>query len=406
MVAIKNEKASSKKLKWAKLAFSISKRPLLTLIIIYIIYLSGIYLSNLFFPGFKVEIKAILHVLLKIIIPICIYWAFLRTIDYIQFQMQVYLKHTDYKNSFVVLSFFMNALKIIILLSLFSFIINLLPFSEQYTYFSEKLISIFLIAAITSILIRAVKLTENLIAIKYNIYTREDLLAQKARTQLLIIGRIAITIIVIIAVGATLILFESVRNLGASILTSAGILSLIAGLAIQRPLRNLVDSLQIIFNQLIKINDVIIIEKVEKEPGTIEEINLYYVVIKTWDRRRLVIPTSYFIENPFINLSRTSTEILGVIKIYVDYTLPIDEIRAAVKRIADDSPFWDKEICKLQVSDVKEFSIELRIDVSAQTMGDSWSLQCEIREKLIWLIQKNYPSSLPAARITLMPDKT
>lgn len=381
---------------WVKPFISLSKWPLLTVFIAYIIYFSGITLSNLVLPGFKIEIRSILHVLLDIIIPVCIYWFFLKTINFIQFQIQIYLKQTDYRNSFVLLSFFINMLKIIILLSLFSFMVNLLPLPVQYAYFTDKLISLFMVTAITSILIKFVKLTEELILIKYKIDEREDLLAQKARTQILIVGRIAITIIVIVAFGTALILFENVRHLGTSILTSAGILSLIAGLAIQKPLRNLVDSLQIIFNQLIKINDLVV---VEKETGTIEEINLSYVVIKIWDLRRLIVPTGYFVENPFINLSRTSTETLGIVKMYVDYTLPVDETRKALKTIVENSLFWDKKTCNLNVSDARETTIELRIDVSAKTPGDSWNLQCEIREKLILFIQKNHSNSLPTTRI-------
>lgn len=398
MVEEKKLLEKSKLWRWIQPFLSLSKWPLLMVIIAYIIYFSSVYFSDILFPGFKTEIKAILQVLLEIIIPICIYWFFLNIINFIQFQIQIYLKNTHYKNSLFLVSFFINAIKIIVLLSLFSFMINLLPLPEQYTYFTDRIISIFIIAAITSILIRLVKLAEELILIRYKIHEREDLLAHKARTQILIFRRIAITIIIIVAFGAALLLFESVRNVGASILTSAGILSLIAGFAIQRPLRNLVDSLQIIFNQLIKINDLVI---VEKEVGSIEEINLYYVVIKIWDLRRLIVPTSYFVENSFINLSRTSTEALGIIKIYVDYTLPVEKARQALKNIADHSPYWDKKTCNLNVTDARESTIELRIDVSASTPKDCWNLQCEIREKLIQFIQENHSHCLPVTRIQI-----
>ncbi len=397
----KNHSGEQIKNKWIKPLLSLSKWPLLAIIIMLIIYSSGTYFSHTIFSGFKEEIIAILTLLLKITIPVSIYWFFLNIINYAQVQIEIYLKNTDHKNLFSVLSFLMNALKIIIILSLLSFIINLLPLPAQYNYFTEKLLSILIITAITSIFIRLVKLAEELIAIKYNIDKREDLLAHKARTQIIVIGRIVTTLIVVIAIGAVLILFESVRNLGTSILTSAGILTLISGLAIQGPLKNLVESLQIIFNQLIKINDLV---TVEKETGTIEEINFSYVVVKTWDRRRLILPTNYFITNPFINLSLKSTETLGIIKIFADYTLPVEEVRTALKNIVSNSLFWDKEVCKLHVSDLKEAVIELRIDVSSKTPGDSWDLQCEIREKLIYFIQKNYPASLPLSRVDLRTE--
>jgi small-conductance mechanosensitive channel len=380
---------------WIKLVLSIAKWPILVVIIAYAVYISMIYLFDIFLPGFKVESKAILSVIFQITLMLCIYWFFLNNISYIRFQLQIYLKQSDMKYSFFLLDFLINAIKIIILLSLFSFIIDLMPLSTQYNYFAERIISILIIAAVTWISINLIKIMEALINTKYKLNTRTDLLAQKARTQILVLKRIAIGLVVLVSVGSILLLFENVRNFGAGLLTSAGILAVVGTFAVKKPLENLADSLQIVFNKLIKINDIVVIEK---EFGTIEEINLSCVVVKIWDLRRLIVPISYFIEKPFINLSRSSTDILAIIKLYVDYTLPIEPAREALKNISENSDFWDKETCVLEITDSRELTMEIRILLSAKSSSDAWKLQCEVREKMIQFIRENYPGSLPRLR--------
>jgi small-conductance mechanosensitive channel len=383
----------------AKSFLSAAKWPSLTIIIIYAVYFSAVYTAGLFFPSFRVEIKSVLDIVAQIGVILSIYWFFLKIISLLQLQLEIYLRKSGHKSSIYFLNFFSNTIKIIIFLSLFSFVINLFPLPSKYTYFADKLVGILIVIAIAVIFVQLVKLIEELIVVKYNIDEREDLLAQKARTQILIFRRIAITLITFVSVGASLLLFENVRNLGTSILTSAGVISVVIAFTIQKPLQTLGDSLPIIFNQLIKINDYLV---VEGEFGQVEEINLYYVIIKIWDLRRLILPISYFVQKPFINLSRTSTEILGTVFLHVDYSLPIESVREALINIVNGSPLWDKKTCDLQVVGAKEFCMEVRIVVGARNPGDAWNLQCFIREKLLKFIQENYPGALPQLRTTMM----
>jgi len=137
---------------------------------------------------------------------------------------------------------------------------------------------------------------------------------------------------------------------------------------------------------------------VENEWGRIEEITLTYVVVRIWDLRRLVVPITYFIEKPFQNWTRVTADILGTVFIYVDYTVPIDSIRAELHRILKDSEFWDGKVCVLQATNTSERTVELRALMSAADASTAWSLRCQVREKMVDFIQKNYPDALPKLR--------
>jgi small-conductance mechanosensitive channel len=193
-------------------------------------------------------------------------------------------------------------------------------------------------------------------------------------------------------------LFEQVRGLGTSVLASAGVLGIVIGFAAQRTIANLFAGFQLALTQPIRIDDVVI---VEGEWGRIEEITLTYVVVRIWDLRRLILPLSYFIERPFQNWTRREADILGTVFLYADYTIPVDALREELKRIAAQSPNWDGKVCGLQVTDATEQTIELRSLVSACDASKAWDLRCEVREKLIAFVQKNYPASLPKVRAEL-----
>jgi len=189
--------------------------------------------------------------------------------------------------------------------------------------------------------------------------------------------------------------FERVRHLGTTILASAGIIGIVVGMAAQRTIATFIAGLQIAITQPIRVDDVVI---VENEWGRIEEITLTYVVVRIWDLRRLVVPITYFIENPFQNWTRVTADILGTVFIYVDYTVPIDSIRAELHRILKSSEFWDGKVCVLQVTNTSERTVELRALMSAADASTAWTLRCQVREKMVDFIQKNYPDALPKLR--------
>lgn len=233
---------------------------------------------------------------------------------------------------------------------------------------------------------------------KYDLDQEDNLNARKVHTQIRLFSRIISIVVLILAFSLILMTFKAVREVGASILASAGILSIIIGVAAQRLIANFLAGLQIAITQPIRIDDAVVIEG---EWGWIEEITLTYVVVRIWDRRRLVLPTTQIIEKPFQNWTRNSSEILGTVIIYADYTVPVDELRKEFDRILDATHLWDGQIKVVQVTDATEKSMQIRFLMSAKNSPTAWDLRVHVREKLIEYLQKNHPGALPRARIEL-----
>jgi len=241
----------------------------------------------------------------------------------------------------------------------------------------------------------AVETTSTLYLRRFETGSADNLLARKHVTQVRILKRAAHTLIVVITLSAALMTFEPVRQYGVSLFASAGVAGLIVGLAARPVLSNLFAGIQLAMTQPVRLDDQVM---VENEIGRIEEITSTYVVIRLWDLRRMIVPLSYFIEKPFQNWSRESTNLIGAVQLHVDYTAPIERIRAKVLEIVKASKLWDGEVAKLQVVDAKESSVELRVLVSARSSGDSLELRCEVREKLIEFLQRECPTALPRTR--------
>jgi small-conductance mechanosensitive channel len=197
--------------------------------------------------------------------------------------------------------------------------------------------------------------------------------------------------------------FSSIQRFGDSILASAGVASLVVGLAMKGTLSNFVAGIQIAFTQPFRIEDAVVIEG---NWGWIEEIGTTFVVVRIWDLTRLVIPLSWFLDHTFQNWTRTSAELLGHCYIYVDYSVPVEPLRQELKRICESTPLWTQRVCVLQVSDLFQNVMQLRALMDARNSGDAWDLRCLVREHLIDYIQKNYPGGLPRYRGELdMPSQ-
>ncbi len=201
-----------------------------------------------------------------------------------------------------------------------------------------------------------------------------------------------------LAVAAMLMTFEGIEQLGKGLLASAGIAGVVIGFAAQRTLGTFVAGMQIAFTQPIRVDDVVI---VEGEWGRIEEITLTYVVVKIWDLRRLILPINYFIEKPFQNWTRVSADILGTVFLYVDYTVPLEAIRQELTRLLKDHKLWDGKVNVVQVTNATERTVEVRLLVSAKDAGSAWDLRCDLREKMIDFLQREYPDALPRIRAEL-----
>lgn len=233
---------------------------------------------------------------------------------------------------------------------------------------------------------------------RHRVDVRDNLSARRVHTQLRVLARILDLTIVIIAFAAVLMTFPRVRQLGAGLLASAGVVGLVVGFAARPILSNVIAGIQIALAAPIRLDDVVI---VEGEWGRIEEINATFVVVKVWDERRLVVPLSWFLENPFQNWTRTTADLLGTVFLYVDYTVPVEALRAELKRICEASDAWDRRVCLVQVTDCKPATLEVRALVSAADSGGLWDLRCAVREGLVAFVSREYPDALPQTRASV-----
>lgn len=269
------------------------------------------------------------------------------------------------------------------------------PFKDHILHF----LIIGLVAAGAFLAIRVVATARETIVRHYDVTAVDNLRARKVFTQFKILERIMVFMIILFAIAVALLTFDQVRQVGVSLLASAGVVGIIIGFAAQKTLGNLLSGIQIAVAQPIRIDDAVI---VEGEFGRVEEINLTYVVVKIWDERRLIVPINYFLDKPFQNWTRVSTDLLGTVFLHLHYSAPLDAMRQELNRILNESLLWDRKANALQVTDVKEKTIEVRILVSATNSGNTFSLRCEVREKMITFLQKNYPDALPRTRVEVV----
>jgi small-conductance mechanosensitive channel len=255
--------------------------------------------------------------------------------------------------------------------------------------------SLALIAVIAFILAEGVDIGATFITNRHRIDSADNLEARAIYTQVVVLKKVAMTVIGIFTIASMLMVFEPVRQFGASILASAGIAGIVLGFAAQRSLATLLAGFQIALTQPIRVDDVVV---VEEEWGRIEEITLTYVVVRIWDLRRLIVPITNFIEKPVQNWTRTGSKILGTVILWMDYTVPVEPVRAEVRRILSASKHWDGDVNVVQVTDATDRALQLRVLVSAGDAGKAFDLRCEIREKLIAFIQQQFPESLPRIR--------
>ncbi|RMF02603.1 MAG: mechanosensitive ion channel family protein, partial [Bacteroidetes bacterium] len=233
---------------------------------------------------------------------------------------------------------------------------------------------------------------------QYHIDSTDNLRERKIITQLEYIRKVIIIVVIIITLAFILLQFEQVRQVGTSLLASAGVAGILIGVAAQKSIANLLAGFQIAFTQPIRIDDVVVLEG---EFGWVEEITLTYVVVRLWDQRRLVLPLQYFIEKPFQNWTRRNSEILGTVFLYVDYTLPLQALREELERYLPTQPLWDGRVANVVLFETHPQSMQVRVLVSGRNASETFDLRCAVREHLVTFIQKNYPTSLVRMRVEM-----
>jgi small-conductance mechanosensitive channel len=250
--------------------------------------------------------------------------------------------------------------------------------------------------------IGGIQLFQSLFLSRFDTTVADNLRARSVHTQMQFFRRVLIGVVLLLDAGALLWTLHDERlwKLGTGLLASAGLASLVLAAAAKSTAANLIAGMQIALSEPIRIDDVVVIQG---EWGRIEEITSTYVIVKIWDERRLVVPLSYFIEQPFENWTRRRSDLLGTAFLYVDYSVPIEPLRAALERIVSASPLWDGRVCGLQVTNLTDRCVELRCLVSAKGSSQCFDLRCLVREKMIAFLQSNYPSALPAVRLSMQP---
>jgi small-conductance mechanosensitive channel len=224
----------------------------------------------------------------------------------------------------------------------------------------------------------------------------DNLQARRIITQVTLLRRIFLALVLISTVSAMLMTFPEVRAVGATLFASAGVAGLLLGLAARPVFTNILAGLQVALSEPIRIDDVVV---VEGQWGWIEEIRTTYVVVRIWDQRRLMLPLSYFIEHPFENWTRRTADLLATVTLYVDYTVPVQELREYCHKVLMDSGLWDGKAWAFQVTEAGAQSLQLRALMSVANSNHSWDIRCLVREKLIDYLQTNHPGCLPKTRV-------
>ncbi|MFQ5505319.1 MAG: mechanosensitive ion channel family protein, partial [Planctomycetota bacterium] len=259
------------------------------------------------------------------------------------------------------------------------------------------------IVAVSWLVTRLLRVLDDVLADRYRLDVADNLTARRIHTQLRVLKRIVTIVVGLVALSLVLMTFPTIRQVGATLLASAGVAGLVAGLAARPLLSNLIAGVQIALTQPIRLDDVVI---VEGEWGKIEEISATYVVVRIWDNRRLVVPLNYFNEKPFQNWTRTTADLLGTVFVSADYSVPVEEVRQELKRILEGSGMWDGKVWGLQVTDTSEHTVQLRALMSAPDSSVAWDLRCHVREKLIAFLQERHPECLPKTRALLEESRS
>lgn len=282
-------------------------------------------------------------------------------------------------------------------------VLNSAPDDFAFIHGLRQVTSLAIIATATWLGLRIIAAAQDIIMQRNPLDISDNLAARRIQTQTRVLGHTIGFFIILFGISAILMSFPSARQFGASLLASAGLAGLAVGFAAKPVLGNLIAGLQLAITQPIRLDDIVI---VENEWGRIEEITGTYVVIRIWDDRRLIVPLQYFIEHPFQNWTRKSSNLIGSLFLWVDYAMPLEPLRTELENLCKQSPqLWDGRVCVLQVTEATEKAIQLRILVSTENSSKNWDLRCFIREKLINFISLHHAECLPQLRGYLNEEK-
>jgi len=283
----------------------------------------------------------------------------------------------------------------------FLFLHPQLPLTVNLNDMLSQMGGIVLIGSISWLLVSCTNIVEDVISAKYSLETVDTWQARQVKTQVKMLRRIAVAVIWFVTFAMMLMTFPGIRQLGTTLFASASIAGVVIGIAARPALSNLISGLQLAIAEPIRLNDLIC---VDGETGTVEEIGMTYVVVRTWDLRAFIVPLSYFIEKTFQNWTYQGSDLLGVVFLYVDYDVRIEALREKLDEILANTVLWDGKTGKLQMTEATDRTLQLRVLVSAKDADNLGDLRCLVREKMIAFLQENFPASLPKFRVELTPQ--
>ncbi|MFK4147571.1 mechanosensitive ion channel family protein [Streptomyces sp. NPDC004065] len=243
----------------------------------------------------------------------------------------------------------------------------------------------------------AIRIAAAIVETSYSRYAsarahRDPARVRRVRTQVELIMRVVSAIVIVVAAASMLLTFPAMRAAGASLLASAGILGIVAGVAAQSTLSNMFAGLQIAFGDMVRIGDTVV---VDGEWGTVEEITLTFLTVRTWDERRITMPVSYFTSNPFENWSRGTPQMTGTVFWHLDHSAPLEAMREKLRDILRACPAWDGRACALSITDTTPNTIEVRALVTAKDSDDVWTVRVTVREEMLRWLCEEHPYALP-----------
>lgn len=337
-------------------------------------------------------IKVVFQTSLLLAILVIVYFIY----KYVFSWFSKRVSHTSVILDDYIINLFHNSLLLLIYWFLLSILTRIFYGKLSFYPFLLHLNNLLLIFILTWLSVQFITAVAYYLQTRYDISVADNLSARKSLTQVKVFKAIAVSVIIFIAIGAGLMTFEGARKVGISILTSAGILGIIVGFAAQKSLGMILAGIQIAITQPIRFDDVVI---VEGEFGRIEEIGLTYVVVNIWDERRMILPVTWFLEKPFQNLTRSTSNIMGAISFFVDYNFPVDSIRKVLPSMLKEDNNWDGRIANIQVINTNERYKEIRVLLSSSDSSKNWDLRTTLREKIIDYINANYPDTFARIRV-------
>lgn len=255
-----------------------------------------------------------------------------------------------------------------------------------------RVLTLILIGAAAWLAVRIAAAVVETTYTRYSRAQRDAARVRRVRTQVTLITRVVTAVVAVVAVAAMLLTFPAMRAAGASLLASAGILGIVAGVAAQSTLSNMFAGFQIAFGDMVRLGDTVV---VDGEWGTVEEITLTFLTVRTWDERRITMPVSYFTSKPFENWSRGGAQMTGIVYWHLDHSAPMELMRGQLRDILRDCPAWDGRACDLTVTDSTPNTIQVRALVTAKDADDIWTVRVTVRERMIQWLGEHHPHALP-----------